>query len=152
MGTHATDAIDPHRLRVAAHELGHAIAWHATGFQVAEIWIRGQGPSVHGHVWLDHTDDELTTVELERRYQAGLHAGRLAEQRWCEENDLCFGEHTCTQDMDILRNRRRREPGCLVPAGQAMGDAQRLIRVKWSRIARLTPALAAAGSLSPGRL
>ena len=31
-------------------------------------------------------------------------------------------------------------------------DLDNLISVKWRRIARLTPALATAGSLSPGRL
>jgi hypothetical protein len=147
-----TDLGTDQRLLIAAHELGHALTWHALGFTVDEIRVVGRGDSAHGWVWLKHTKDSLSTLEKERAYHAGLLAGREAELRWCDENRMKFVEYTCAGDMDNLRRRRRTTFGRQVSHSAATSDARRLIRSKWGRIVRLAPLLAARGSLSPSRI
>ncbi len=144
--------IDPHRLLIAAHELGHALTWHALGFTVDEIWIKGHGRSAHGYVWLDITKAKPWTVRHERDYHIGLFGGREAQQRWCEDHNIPFDEYACAEDMAIHRKRRRTRLGGQVHPGEAKAEARRLVRAHWRRIVHLAPSLATRGSLSPSRI
>lgn len=143
--------IDPHRLVVAAHELGHAIVWAASGFTISEIWVKGHGDGVHGWVSLANPDDHYTP-EGECGYQAGLLAAGEAERRWCDQVGMAFDGSGCRDDYAKLRKRTRTKLGSQVRRSAARSEAQRLVRVHWKRIVRLAPTLAVRGSLSPSRI
>lgn len=142
---------DPHRLVAAAHELGHAIAWRASGLDIAEIWIKGRGTATHGHVWLVQTDTEIRTLDDELAVQAGLLAGRIAQELWCDRTNVAI-PFSCADDETLYRARRRTPLGHQVSRTAARTAARSLVRARWSAITRLAPVLARAGRLSPDRL
>lgn len=74
---------DRHRLMLAAHELGHVVAWQHAGFAVAEIKLHPG--NVGGEVSLSKSSrTNLRTIEQRRGYLVGLLAGTEAGARWCE--------------------------------------------------------------------
>lgn len=145
------DDIDPQRLVIAAHELGHAFVWRASGFRIRTIWIKGYGDRVHGFVTLDNPDDHQT-LDGERGYQAGLLGAGEAQRRWCSETGQKFDESGCRDDYTTLRKRAKDKLGKQIPRSAATTEAQRLVRAHWPRIVLLTPLLATRGSLSPRRI
>ena len=145
-------AADPHRLIIAAHELGHAIVWRSLGFTIDEIWVKGHHTAVRGQVWLDITRNVPWTLDHERGYYVGLASGRAAQLRWCDENGVTFNERDCATDMALYEQRRRTRLGRQVRPSDVQREAHRLVRAHWTRIVRLTPQLAARGSLSPSRV
>jgi hypothetical protein len=145
-------AIDPHRLLIAAHELGHALAWRALGFTVDEVWVKGRGPAAHGRVWLDITHVKPWTLTHERGFHTGLFAGREAELRWCNEHGLPINEASCSEDMAQHARRRRTSLGRQVRPREAEAEARRLVRRYWPRLVRLAPHLAIRGSLPTSRI
>ena len=144
--------IDPYRLTAAAHELGHALTWHVLGFQVDRICVKGRGDSARGQVTIDIPKNKPRTVELERGIHIGLLAGREAQLRWCDETGLPFDERGCADDMAQHRRRRSAELNRELKTSALQAEARTLLRSHWRRLARLTPVLAAQGSLSPSRL
>lgn len=143
--------IDPQRLVIAAHELGHAIVWRASGFTIREIWIKGRGDSAHG--WCGLTDANAHhTPQGELGYQAGLLGAAEAQHRWCSETGVPFDENACREDYTNLRTRAKDQLGRQIKRSAATAEARRIIRANWRRIVLLTPKLAAHGSLSPSRV
>nr|WP_042190901.1 hypothetical protein [Kibdelosporangium sp. MJ126-NF4]CEL19681.1 hypothetical protein [Kibdelosporangium sp. MJ126-NF4] len=140
---------DPYRLALAAHELGHAVAWRAGGFEVDEIWIKGHGTRAHGHVWIAATDDDIRTVEAEHAVQAGLLAGREAQLHWCAETGVTGVDISAEHDMTLYQRRRRTRLGRQCDSADVQATARRLVRHNWPTITQLTPVLAKAGRLQP---
>lgn len=138
--------IDPHRLRAAAHELGHALVWRAGGYPPAAIRVHGHGEDAHGEVIIGRV--KVRDVAAARSYLAGLLAGRLAEQRWCEQAGLRFRAHTCDSDQTALRRFRRTDLGKQVSRAEATATARTLVNSHWRRIVHLAPRLATAGHIS----
>jgi hypothetical protein len=137
---------DPQRLRAAAHELGHAIAWHLTGTTPTAIRVVGRGERAYGFV---SVQAEIHTVDDARAYLAGILAGREAGMRWCEENGLRHHEHTCLSDLAAFRQQRRDYDLCRrVSRADARALARRIVARHWPRIVRLAPRLARAGRLT----
>ena len=143
--------IDPHRLVVAAHELGHALTWHALGFLVDTIWIKGHGDSAHGEVMIDITKVKPWTYDHERDFHVGLLGGREAHQRWCDETGMPFLERHCAEDMAQLRRRRSELGGQTTPRA-IRTSARQLVRSHWRRVVLLAPVLARRGSLNRSHL
>lgn len=139
--------MDPDRLRVAAHELGHAFAWHvADCANPTAIRVHGRGVGAHGYV---NVAAHVRTVDDARCYLAGLLAGREADMRWCEENDLAHRAQTCSTDLANFRQQRRNYDLCRqVSTAEARALARRIVRTHWRQIVRLTPRLARAGRIS----
>lgn len=138
---------DPDRLRVAVHELGHAVAWKiAANTTPTAIRVFGHGITAHGYV---HVDAAVHTVDDARGYLAGLLAGREAALRWCEENGLAHPEWTCSSDVSSFRQQRRDYELCRqVSTADARATARRIVRTHWALIVRLAPRLARAGRIT----
>lgn len=149
MDAHQDPATDPHRLAVAAHELGHALVWRAGGFDIDEIWVKGHGPAAHGRVWIVQHENHIRTLADEHAIQAGLLAGREAQIRWCAENDVTDSDTSADEDMTLYRQRRRTRIGRQVSRTAVRADARRLVGAHWPAIARLAPRLARDGRLPP---
>jgi hypothetical protein len=142
----AAEDQDLNRMRVAAHELGHAIAWQvAPNTTVTAIRVIGRGANAHGFV---NVDADVRTVDDARGYLAGLLAGREAALRWCDENNLVHHEHTCASDRASFRQQRRYNLCRQVSPAEAKALARRIVRAHWRRILRLTPRLAHRGQIT----
>jgi len=142
----AATYIDPHRLRVAAHELGHYLAWQDAGITPAAIVVEGYGEEAHGHVETGRT--RLTTTEQASAYLVGLLAGREAELIWCTKYGLRYHPHTFdTGDGPRFRKLRRHKLVRAITDGEFQSGAQRLVQGHWPRIERLAPRLALRGHL-----
>lgn len=151
MTTHGA-GVDPHRLAIAAHELGHAIVWRAVGFDIDEIWIKGHGLATHGHVWIVQTEEQIRTTADEHAVQTGLLAGLEAQLRWCHAHSLPTATVRADTDMTLYHQRRRTRLGRDVDPAAVRDDTRRLLHQHWNTLTRLVPVLATAGRLSPRRL
>lgn len=138
--------IDPQRLRVAVHELGHALVWKAGGYPPTGIRVHGRGDTACGEVTIGRV--RVADVDAVRSYFAGLLAGRLADQLWCDQTGQRFRDHTCYSDLASFRVQRRTELGRQVSRAEATAAARTLVRSHWARIVRLAPRLATAGRIS----
>ena len=140
------DDLDPRRLEVAAHELGHAIAWKEAGLAATAIRVLGHGDRAQGYVRIENR--LIYDADAARAYLAGLLAGREAGIRWCEENGLTHYEHTCHTDLNNFRQQRRTPLGRQVSVGQARATARLIVRANWCLIVRLAPRLALQGRIT----
>jgi hypothetical protein len=142
--------IDPDRLVVAAHELAHALLFKSGGIAIGEIRVFGQGGNAHGHV--DVPGNQRLTIEQVRRYLAATLAGRVADQRWCDEQGLPRYSHsTCAADMADFRQYRRqwsKQGAAHLTDAALRKEASHLVGAYWPRIHRLAPRLAERGSIS----
>lgn len=135
--------IDPTRLLVAAHELGHATVWNTAGIVVTSIWLRGRGRGTEGCVEI--ADDELD-AEQWRGYLAGLLAGRIAGDHWADLHRLRFIP-SCPRDILDFRRAIRRPIAQGLTVSEVRAEAHRRVRVEWPRVLRLAPLLASRGTV-----
>lgn len=141
-----TTELDPQRLRVAAHELGHYLAWQAADLDIQRIYVAGTGVEAHGKVRIRR--QKVRDPEQARAYLVGMLAGREADIRWCEHNDLEWHEHTSNGDMKAYRSLHRRIDWVRdVTDREFRAEAHRFIVANWSKITRLAPKLAERGRL-----
>jgi hypothetical protein len=143
--------LDPMRLCCAAHELGHALVWQHAGLPVHKIRISGKGSGVSGFVEIGRP--RMKDATQARLYQVGLMAGRAAGARWGERHGVRQPGGACSADESAFRWFARHNE-CVrdLSRGQALAQATRLVRARWSHIQRLAPQLAAEGRISPARL
>jgi hypothetical protein len=137
--------LDPRRLEVAAHELGHLIAYQHAGLAVRAIRITGRGEDARGAVRLDPRG--ARTAEQARGYLVGLLAGRVAALRWCHEHGPQFREHVARTDRALYREFRRHPWVREVPDAHFQAAAHDLIHAHWSHITRQASRLAREGRL-----
>lgn len=140
----------PIRLMVAAHELGHAIAWRAGGWPIAHIRVLGKGARSHGETLLART--YAYGLWQRRSWLVGSLAGAAAGDRWCTEFNLppALHERGCAADQaDFAPEFRSYRAECAedVTVAQLRAEAAAVIRTHWRAILRLAPRLAACGSL-----
>lgn len=140
--------LDPVRLMVAAHELGHAIVWSATGMRVEFIEVTGHGRATQGCVRLANRA-RLSSAADCRSYLVGMLAGHEAEIRWCAATDTRPIADGCAEDRRefAYMYRRRRQWGVTDARAALRTQARHLVRAHWPTIARLAPRLAHRGSL-----
>lgn len=138
-------ALDPQRLRVAAHELAHYFGYLAANLDIVHVKVWDYGTRAAGNV---------TTVERDpdnpgeyRAYLVGLLAGREADQLWCARNGLRYSDHTSTEDRSLFKKYRRDEWARGVSDAAFRAQARRLVLVNWRQITRLTPGLAEHGQI-----
>lgn len=137
--------IDPYRLVVAAHELGHLIAWQRAGLHINEIRVLGTGEQAEGYVDLGR--QRIRDADQARGYLVGLLAGREAGNRWCEQAGMRHHEHTCADDMRSFQRLRRHELARHFTDTALRHDAWALVLAQWEQITRLAPRLARHGWL-----
>lgn len=145
------DAYDPQLLATAAHEAGHAHAFHHAGIPIGEIRVWWQGDSTAGHVTL--ADDYIDEDQLDGNLIA-LVAGHEAEARWLTEHGgfqllgfrnqsgaLSASRGRCCSDMTNFRRLRRRHKSELTePAARV--QARALLVRRWPHLERLALRLA----------
>lgn len=140
-----TRPLDPQRLRVAAHELGHYLVWTQAGIPIKTIWIAGRGDAAAGNVEVPRMNARNNTQY--RAFVVGILAGREADKRWCREHDLEVDETRFRSDMKRFR-RLRKDPSIRdVTAAELQAEARQLVNTNWRRINRLIPTLARRGHL-----
>lgn len=141
------DGIDPYRLVVAAHELGHLVGYQLAGLTIHEVRVLGEGDAAEGYVRLDPRG--ARGAHQARAYMVGLLAGRVAGVRWCELHGVAHRDDACTTDRTLYRRFRTHPLVRDVPDAEFRAAAQQLVRTHWPRIARLAPRLARRGWLAP---
>lgn len=139
------EPLDPMRLLVATHELGHAVAWDVAGIRVLDIQVRGQGRSTEGVVEIDRANTIFRNASDACGYLAGLLAGQVASLRWSEETGTPHPSRGCSHDLRLVRLQRKAGYAREVPVATARDEARRVVREQWVRIVRLAPRLAEAG-------
>jgi hypothetical protein len=137
--------IDPQRLCVAAHELGHYIAWRKAGIRIKSIRVAGTGTSVAGNVHIGR--QKLGSPKQAHAYLVGILAGPEADQRWCQHNGLTVHQHTWAADMDSFAECRKHEWTRRTPDIEFRAAARRLVAANWREVVRLAPQLAQRGHL-----
>lgn len=137
--------LDTQRLRVAAHELGHFLAWQQADMQITDVWVRGHGPDATGRVELSGRGCRDATQA--HAYLVGLLAGRAADKRWCAQHDLEHDPAHSRGDLREFRHQRRHPWVRDLSDADLAADADHLVRAEWRHIERLTPALARQGHL-----
>ena len=146
-GPHVPD-LDPVRLIVAAHELGHAVVWSVTGMRVESIEVTGRGLGTNGCVVLANRAHLSSAADC-RSYLLGMLAGSEAENRWCGTTGTRPTVDGCAHDRREFgyMYRRRRPWGVTESRAALRTQARQLVRAHWPAIARLAPRLALRGSL-----
>ncbi|WP_326960553.1 hypothetical protein [Amycolatopsis sp. NBC_01286] len=140
---------DRHRLMLAAHELGHVVAWQHAGFAVAEIKLHPG--NVGGEVSLSKSSrTNLRTIEQRRGYLVGLLAGTEAGARWCELAGEFRGDHAsgCAWDHRAFMRNQRHFGLTHIPKSEFRREARAIIRAHWRQIFRLAPTLAHRGLIA----
>lgn len=140
--------LDPVRLMVAAHELGHAVVFLVTGLRIESIQVTGHGRRTEGFV--DVADNaRLSSTADCRSYLLGMLAGREAGDRWCQVTGTGPFADGCAEDLRAFRYqyRRRRPWGVTESRAELRNQTRQLVRQHWPIIARLAPRLARRGSL-----
>lgn len=136
--------VDPMRRLVAAHELGHATVWNTAGIVVTSIWLRGRGRRTEGCVEI--AKRELDAEEW-RGWLAGLLAGEVAGDRWCDLHRLRYPTE-CPWDMREFRWGMRQPLARGLTVVELRTEARRRVQVEWPRILRLGPQLASRGTVA----
>ncbi|MFE0314551.1 hypothetical protein, partial [Amycolatopsis sp. NPDC058986] len=145
--------IHPHRLMVAAHEVGHLVAWRIAGWTVTQVRLEGRGANTTGTTSIDRKQ-QFANLDHHRGYVVGLLAGIAAGERWCTDHNLSLAEHRsgCAVDLDVYRPARRdlQNAGDERPTTSKLrADARGLVNTHWRLITRLAIRLAQRGSLDP---
>lgn len=135
---------------VAAHEMGHALAWRCFGFPLGAITLRGSGFNTSGSV----SCAEVTLVGLEgfRQFLIGMVAGIPAGERWCEERNRHCPTSGLEYDLEAFRRTvrwgvTRFGPSAALVSSQLIVDARLLQRAYWPLLEKSVPLLAERRSL-----
>lgn len=143
------EKLDPRRLLVAAHELGHVVAMRAAHIGITEVRVGGHGERVYGFVRPNNSDDEAAIQDPHRaRACLATHlAGYYAESAWCKRHGLPFNASASDADVRVFNKRRKHAALTGVTTDQIKADARRLVRAQWGYILRNAPKLARRGWL-----
>ncbi|MGW7537810.1 hypothetical protein [Amycolatopsis sp. NPDC054798] len=134
---------------LAAHELGHMLAWQQAGFTVAEIKLHPG--TAGGEVSLSKSSrSDLRTIEQRRGYLVGLLAGTEAGVRWCELAGEFRAEHSggCAWDRKAFQRNQQHFGLTHIPRTEFRREARAVVRARWHQLFRLAPRLAQRGRLA----
>ncbi|PPK65767.1 hypothetical protein V5P93_000346 [Actinokineospora auranticolor] len=139
--------LDPHRLQVAIHELGHYIAWRdLPGAGIRAVRVTGHGRHTEGITTVDWPTDD--NGALDHGYLVGLLAGREADLFHKPHSTIPYDPRGCAFDLGLFRRvRRRHQPSRQWSEHDLRASARALIRAHWAEIQRLAPRLARRGRL-----
>ncbi|MFC0436641.1 hypothetical protein [Kutzneria buriramensis] len=132
---------------VAAHEVGHLIAFQLADVKIIEVRLFGSRIRAEGYVQADV--DPPRDAAQAHAVLVGVFAGVAAGHRWCDRHGLTHLVGEDVHDRVAYRDLRRKPLFRDVDRAEAVADARRLVRRHWSRIERLAPVLAARGFLPP---
>ena len=141
----AAQQLDPRRLSVAAHELGHYIAWRDADIHIKSIVVTGVGDAAEGNVHIGR--QEMKSPEQAWAYLVGLLAGPAADRLWCQRNSLTVHPRTWAGDMKSFNKCRKHEWTSRTPVRKFEAAARELVAANWHEIERLAPRLAQRGHL-----
>lgn len=146
------------RLRVAVHEIGHALAFTAAGFKVRviEVYTAHRG-HLFGGCWLDHGLGELDDESFEAQsegYMVAAMAGHAAEAQFARvylglDASAAYevSRPAAAHDYDTFHFYRR-QWGLAITAAQAYQRAETFLRRHSTRLDDLTLRLAHAGRMT----
>jgi hypothetical protein len=138
--------LNPARLVVAAHELGHGLIWKAADFPVGSLWIRGESDD-----WMRGATEMggnlIRDTEHMAEYLVGLLAGHIAGERWRDEYRVRERMHGNVGDEATYRQMMRADMSQPLRRADLTLTAQRAVSVHWGEIERLAPLLAERGTL-----
>ncbi|MFC4943223.1 hypothetical protein [Pseudonocardia sp. GCM10023141] len=150
-----TDGVDPLRLKVAAHEVGHGIVWRHAGFPIVRMVITtgvfggiGEAYCQRGRLWLDAGNIDGFLV--------GLMAGAAAQSR-CASRYLghlfagSAARGNAAHDVGEFRRLAKAHRSTLT-IGAAQNRAVAILGGRSGRLDTLTAELARTGRLSGGAL
>lgn len=138
--------LNPARLVVAAHELGHGLVWHTADFPVGKLWIRGDDDdSMRGFTELG--GNTISSTERMVEYLVGLLAGHIAGERWRDEYRVRGRMHSNVGDEDTYRQMMRHDISKPIRRNEVVRIAERAVTTHWCDIERLAPLLAERGTL-----
>lgn len=132
------DPTDPHQLRIAIHELGHAAVWTTGGFTVRQVVHEGDD----GRCAVTWNPDNA------EGYLAGFWGGYEAENLWARTHHTSRARRgNSGHDIHAFRdaNRNLYTP---VSEAKARSIARAAVRRHWARIEDLAPRLITAGRLT----
>lgn len=133
---------DPHQLRIAVHELGHAAVWADAGLTITEIVHKGDD----GHCSVVWDPDNLVG------YAVGCWGGFEAEDRWLRHHHSGHASRG-NAGHDIRRFRHVRNGlDARLSESKARSLARAAVGRHWGPITALAPRLIAAGRLTGIRL
>ncbi|AHH98291.1 hypothetical protein [Kutzneria albida] len=144
-GYESTTGLDQHRLRIAAHELGHMVAWQELGLRVVSTQVWGHGEASEGFTKLD--GGKLRTRDDYYTYLVGLVAGRETDLRWSELHRMPIRPQNWARDMNEFSRLRNERVIRDVTDAHFAAEARRLVLAAWSHIKSLAPGLARKGSV-----
>ncbi|OQO91962.1 hypothetical protein B1813_06675 [Saccharomonospora piscinae] len=134
---------DPHQLRIAVHELGHAVAWQAGGLTVGRIKHTGDEGACRVTYYPE--PDQLHAFAI------GCWAGFEAEDRWMRAAKRGRAKRTnSAHDLDLYRTavrELRREYGTRLSESKARSQARTLVARRWALIERTAPVLIRQGRI-----
>lgn len=145
--TRPTPQLDPVRLHVAHHELGHKIAWDVLGVGTQSIKVWGYGRNTEGAVVNGTADRLLRDPEECRSVLIGLLAGREADMHYCTQVGIRFNPTHSKADMQAFRRIHKHQWVRGIPVAELERLARTLILDHWADITRLAPLLAEQGHL-----
>ncbi|WP_326567392.1 hypothetical protein VSH64_36990 [Amycolatopsis rhabdoformis] len=133
---------DPHQLRIAVHELGHAAVWADAGLTITEIVHSGDD----GHCSVEWDPNNLAG------YAIGCWGGFEAEDRWLRHHRR--GHASRGNAGYDIRNFRHVSNGLdtRLSEGKARSLARAAVGRHWDRITTLAPRLITTGRLTTIRL
>lgn len=134
---------DPHQLRIAVHELGHAWAWQAGGLQIRSVTHTGSDGDCHVRYY--------PTPEQLHAFAVGCWAGYEAEDRWLRTHRRGRASRgNASHDLREFRGavRELRELGITLTETQARAQARTLITRHWTQITRTAPDLIRRGRIT----
>lgn len=133
---------DPHQLRIAVHEIGHAAVWADAGLRVREVVHSGDD----GFCNVDWDPENLAG------YAIGCWGGFEAEDRWLRAHRR--GRASRGNASHDIRNFRHvtRNPDVRLSESKARSLARAAVGRHWRQIEALAPRLITAGRLTGIRL
>lgn len=134
---------DPHQLRIAVHELGHAVAWRDGGLEVGRIKHGGDEGACRVRYY--PKPDQLLAFAI------GLWAGFEAEDRWLGATKRGRASRgNSGHDLRLFREavrELRQHYGQSLSEAQARKQARKLVDRHWTRIERTAPDLIRKGRI-----
>lgn len=143
------DGVPAHLLKVAAHEIGHALVWRHAGISIREVRLsRGWfGGISDAYCRPDIDDVTRSTIDP---YLTGLMGGAAATARFATTFQGAWptsGRDGSAADIDTFRWYARRV-GSRLSIGAAQSRARSILAGHTSRLDRHTVELARTGRLS----
>lgn len=137
--------LDPQRLIVAVHELGHwAAAKYVSGVSVVKVRVSGRGSGTQGLCRVRWPEGD----NFDHAYLVFWLAGCEAQRLYAEKTGGKLDTSGWRGDLSNFKKvRRKHAPSRQWSESALRADARRLVRAHWSEIARLAPRLAERGHL-----